>query len=80
MYIYTIYWILKLNVFILVRFDVLTVAIMKLTVFWDIAQCSLVEVDRHFRGAYCLNHPRDYTALYPRRLSSLGVVIFQLML
>jgi hypothetical protein len=24
------------------------------TAFWDIAQCSLVQVDRCFRGTYCL--------------------------
>jgi hypothetical protein len=29
---------------------------MKLRVFWDIAPCSHVEVDRRFRGAYCLHH------------------------
>jgi hypothetical protein len=29
---------------------------MKMTVFWDIAQCSLVEVYRHFKGACCLHH------------------------
>jgi hypothetical protein len=33
------------------RFQVLTVASMKFRVFWDVAQCSQVEVDRHFRGA-----------------------------
>jgi hypothetical protein len=27
---------------------------MKMTAFWDIAPCSLVEVDRRFSGAYCL--------------------------
>jgi hypothetical protein len=27
--------------------------------FWDIAQYSLVEVDRRFRGAYCLHHQAD---------------------
>jgi hypothetical protein len=32
---------------------------MKMTAFWDIAPCSLVEVDRHFRGAYCLHHQGD---------------------
>jgi len=47
--------------------------------------CSLVEVNRRFRDAYCLHHSgdegsthllkvgilqQDYTALYPRRLSS----------
>jgi hypothetical protein len=25
-------------------------------VFWDVAPCSLVEVYRRFRGAYCLHH------------------------
>jgi hypothetical protein len=29
---------------------------MKITAFWDTEQCSLVRVDRRFRGAYCLNH------------------------
>jgi hypothetical protein len=28
---------------------------MKITFFRDIAQCSFVEVDRHFRGVYCLH-------------------------
>jgi hypothetical protein len=37
------------------RFEVLT-ASMKMTAFWDIVPCSLVEVDRRFRGAYCLHH------------------------
>jgi hypothetical protein len=32
---------------------------MKTTAFWDIAPCSLVEVDRRFRGAYCLLHHGD---------------------
>jgi hypothetical protein len=26
----------------------------KMTAFWDILPCSLVEVDLRFRGAYCL--------------------------
>jgi hypothetical protein len=26
----------------------------KMTAFWDIGACSFVEVDRRFRGAYCL--------------------------
>jgi hypothetical protein len=39
-----------------VRIQVLTVANMKLTAFWNIASSSLVGVDRHFRGAYCLHH------------------------
>jgi hypothetical protein len=27
-----------------------------MTAFWDIAPCSMVEVDRRFRGSYCLHH------------------------
>jgi hypothetical protein len=34
------------------RFQVLTVASMKIIAFWDVASSSLVEVDRRFRGAY----------------------------
>jgi hypothetical protein len=30
----------------------------KMTVFWDVAPCSLVEVYRRFRGAFC-NLPDD---------------------
>jgi hypothetical protein len=30
------------------KFQVLTAVSMKMTAFWDIAQCSLVEVDRRF--------------------------------
>jgi hypothetical protein len=41
-----------------VTFQVLTVQRMKIT-FWNIAPCSLVEVDRHFRSAYCLHHQGD---------------------
>jgi hypothetical protein len=42
--------------FVKVRFQVITAASMKMTVFWDIAPFSPVETDRHFRGAYCLHH------------------------
>jgi hypothetical protein len=31
----------------------------KLGVFWDVAPCSQVDVDRRFRGAYCLHHQGD---------------------
>jgi hypothetical protein len=31
----------------------------KTTAFWDIAPCILVEIDRRFRGAYCLHHQGD---------------------
>jgi hypothetical protein len=29
---------------------------MKITAFWDIAPCSLVEVDRRYSRGYCLIH------------------------
>jgi hypothetical protein len=35
------------------RFNVLTTASTKMRVLWDTAVCRLVEVDRHFSGAYC---------------------------
>jgi hypothetical protein len=44
---------------IVVRFQVITTASMKFRVFWDVAPCSHVEVDSHFRGAYCLHHQGD---------------------
>jgi hypothetical protein len=42
-----------------VRFQVLTAANMKMTVFWDVVPCGMVEHDWHFRGAYCLHHLPD---------------------
>jgi hypothetical protein len=38
-----------------VRFQVLTAASTKMRAFWNIAPCSLVEVDRRFRGRKYLN-------------------------
>jgi hypothetical protein len=29
---------------------------MKMAVFWDVAPCSLAEIDRRFRRTYCLHH------------------------
>jgi hypothetical protein len=45
-----------------VRYQVLTAASLKITVFWD----SLVEVYRRFRGAYCLHHQGDDRSLKRR--------------
>jgi hypothetical protein len=39
-----------------VRFQVLTVMSMKMTVFWDVTPYSLVDIDRRFRGTCCLHH------------------------
>jgi hypothetical protein len=66
------------------RFQVLTAASVKFRVFWDVAPCSHVEVDRRFRGAYCFHHQgdessplwnvgqlqRDYTVLNQMKLLS----------
>jgi hypothetical protein len=41
----------------MVRFQDLTAASIKMTVFWDVAPCSLVEIDRRFRGV--LHRPDD---------------------
>jgi hypothetical protein len=41
-----------------VTFQFLKAASMK-SVFWDVAPCSLVEVYRRFRGAYCFHHQGD---------------------
>jgi hypothetical protein len=49
----------RVNIKHLVRFQVLTVASIKMRAFWDIAQYSLVEVDWCFRGVYCLHHQGD---------------------
>jgi hypothetical protein len=42
-----------------VRFQVLTAASVKMTADWDIVPCSPVEVDRRFRGAYCLHQQNN---------------------
>lgn len=38
------------------RYKVLIVTNMKVTVVWDVALCSVVEISLHFRGSYCLYH------------------------
>jgi hypothetical protein len=40
----------------LVEFEVLTTTDMKTAAFWDVAPCSLVDIDQHFRGVYCHHH------------------------
>jgi hypothetical protein len=40
------------------RFQFLIAGSIKMTAFWDMSPCSLVEVGlyRRFKGAYCLHH------------------------
>jgi hypothetical protein len=57
-------WVLTAKVFV-VRFQVLAVASMKIGAFWDVAPCSLIRVDRRFRGTYCLiHHPDDRGSMH----------------
>jgi hypothetical protein len=44
------------NITFFVRFQVLTAASMKMTVFWVVSPCILVEVYQRFRGACCLHY------------------------
>jgi hypothetical protein len=45
----------------MVRFQILKAKNMKMAFFWDVALCSLVEIDALFRGAYYLYrcHPDE---------------------
>jgi hypothetical protein len=43
-----------------VRFQVFTAASIKFTVFRDVPPCSHIQVDRRFRGAYCLHHQGNF--------------------
>jgi hypothetical protein len=45
-------------------FQVLTVASVKMTAYWDITMRNLKEVDWCFRGAYCLHHQGDLMRLH----------------
>jgi hypothetical protein len=42
-----------------VRFQVLTTASMTMTVLWEDALCSLVDVYQRLKGACCLYHQGD---------------------
>jgi hypothetical protein len=37
------------------------VVLMKVAVFWDIAPCSLVGIDRRFGSAYCFHREGEAT-------------------
>jgi hypothetical protein len=38
-----------------VGFEVLTVAVVKNSIFWDMMPCNLFKVNHYFRGTYCLH-------------------------
>jgi hypothetical protein len=62
------------------RYQVLTAASMKFRVFWDVAPCSHVEVDRRFRGAYCLQRQGVITWPYIPKASKLHPPCFVCLL
>jgi hypothetical protein len=41
---------------------------LKMAAFWDIALCSLAEVDRRFRDVYCFHHKGDDGGIFIKRL------------
>jgi hypothetical protein len=43
---------------------------LKTTAFWDVAPCTLMEVDRRFRGASCLHHQATNRPLKRRSTST----------
>jgi hypothetical protein len=45
--------------------------VQKMTDFWDIAPSSLVEVDRRFRGTYCLHRQCDEVLQFKTRIFSI---------
>jgi hypothetical protein len=45
-----------------------SISFIKFRVFWIVAPCSHVEVDRRFRGAYCLHHTDDRGSTYLRNV------------
>jgi hypothetical protein len=57
------------------RFQVVTAASLKMTDFWDIALCSLIGVDRRFRGAYLLRHQATPTGRR-RSISQKALILF----
>jgi hypothetical protein len=62
-------WVIK-HTSQIVRSRVLTATTMK-TVFWDTAPCSIVEIDRRLRGAYC--HPHQECSAKWRRVLGLSL-------
>jgi hypothetical protein len=58
---------------VMLRFQDLTAISMKVTVFWDVVPCSLVESDRCFKGAYCLHYQDDRKLLAYRYWKSVAM-------
>jgi hypothetical protein len=55
-----------------IRFEVLTATSMKMTVFWDVAPCSRIDIDWRFGWAYCLHHHGFFNFLMRKVVRSSG--------
>jgi hypothetical protein len=61
-----------------VRFQILMMERMKKIAFWNIALCSLTEVDKCFRGQYCLHQQgHDILPLAPKLVQNLYACVVQ---
>jgi hypothetical protein len=58
------------------RFQILTAASMKMTVFWVVAPGSVVEVYRRFRDACCLHHLPDCNGATSQKTAILLVICY----
>jgi hypothetical protein len=58
------------------RFQVLMPASMKMTAFWDIELCSVIEVDWHFRSAYYIRHEDSEWPITWRQLSTSKIFVY----
>jgi hypothetical protein len=52
------------------RYDCDCVKVIKIAVLWDVATCSLVNVDRRFSWANCLHHQDDEWWCYIRKTTT----------
>jgi hypothetical protein len=50
------------------RFQVLTAMIVKMAIFFNVAPCSLQDIDRRFKRTYCLHQSDDYAVKQHRRI------------
>jgi hypothetical protein len=57
-----------------IQFHVLTATSLKTVALWNITPCSLMEVDRCFRGTYCLHHQGHEWALRGKTSGKIGAV------
>jgi hypothetical protein len=55
---------------------------LKITVFWDVEPCSMVEIDRRFRDAYCIYHlhwPDDGAVIASETSATFGTTLYNFL-